>query len=312
MKAGREVMVALVIDPRHETHYIHRAEGIILNGSFLIQGGHFLRLEDTYSSFPSGVSLIYEPFVPVDVEGTRSEGYFRELLAYKGTKFDDLAERESYARNREQAHWRQWQALDRCWSVLSALAPPEYLNHVLRVRDDVTFFSPFVVLGGHEPKVLVPGCDNVGGANDKMLLAIGHETAKTYLTAPLQMMQSNFDKILQMQKQRTDIAMNPESVLLNTLLLNNVTVEEMDTTSVSLATQHLVQEQATRKHYVCVPPDIGQECIASALWEDRKRSSIHLSSIGTTGTEDPVKAISLLAEREQIRTLEAELWCQEK
>eukprot|EP00913_Durusdinium_trenchii_P000398 g365.t1 len=137
MAGGARVEVFLVLDPRNSTAYIHRRAGERI-GNFTIMEGPYQSLSDTVDAFPSGVSVVFDPFVAQDfsidpryVSGMaqeRPEASQNQTAALQG------------ALERARSHMRQWQAMQRCWELMNNLMLPDI---AIRLRDDAAILETF-------------------------------------------------------------------------------------------------------------------------------------------------------------------------
>ncbi|CAK9113697.1 unnamed protein product, partial [Durusdinium trenchii] len=216
MAGGARVEVFLVLDPRNSTAYIHRRAGERI-GNFTIMEGPYQSLSDTVDAFPSGVSVVFDPFVAQDfsidpryVSGMaqeRPEASQNQTAALQG------------ALERARSHMRQWQAMQRCWELMNNLMLPDI---AIRLRDDAAILETFELpdsFGVHVPK-----CADYSGLNDKAAIVVGTGNMLGYFTMPLQFMRFAFDSLVDVQRQRTNAPLNPECVLLHSMMLAQVPV----------------------------------------------------------------------------------------
>jgi hypothetical protein len=228
VKAGMEVQVALVLDPRRKASYVHSLAGGGVDDSYIVTDGPFEHLQSAANSLPSDVSVIADAFIPAASKvNTR---YLQELIDSSGNRniFTKM-----YSRTRFQSHAQQWQAMSRCWDLL-AEAGSTKMNYMLRVREDIYFHTPFVPSGA-SPGLKVPSCSSYDGLNDQLALAVGPDVARLYLTSPLEKMVSHFDDVLALQRAWTNKSLNPETVLYNVAIMNNISITRMRPEEVSFS-----------------------------------------------------------------------------
>eukprot|EP00930_Biecheleria_cincta_P092382 TRINITY_DN8226_c0_g1_i1.p1 TRINITY_DN8226_c0_g1~~TRINITY_DN8226_c0_g1_i1.p1 ORF type:complete len:638 (+),score=99.13 TRINITY_DN8226_c0_g1_i1:115-2028(+) len=264
MKAGMEVRVALVMDPRAETVYVHRPLGTLFtqiletgaNQSYKVVDGPFKNLWDAANAMPHGVSVIFDPFAP---EGFQVDDRYLPYQMYD--KHNNYT--EAYARTRVKSHTRQWQALDRCWDQLGQFGF-EDMDYLLRIRDDDYILNSFVPSGPAKRGLRVPPCMTCHGMNDRLAMAVGSDAARLYLSSPLDKMRYHFGDVLATHRARTDETLNPESVQLDVALLNNLSVDPLDADSLSFATARYVSDGS--QLFTCLP-SYQRECSANATWD---------------------------------------------
>eukprot|EP00928_Gymnodinium_smaydae_P061696 TRINITY_DN45726_c0_g1_i1.p1 TRINITY_DN45726_c0_g1~~TRINITY_DN45726_c0_g1_i1.p1 ORF type:complete len:649 (-),score=76.28 TRINITY_DN45726_c0_g1_i1:119-1990(-) len=205
------VNVALVIDARGDTLFVHSTPGSSSSDGFQIQEtGKYKTFHDTIGLFSEQVGVIYDWFVPQDIE--IDSRYERAL----DTSID--------SKTRARSHVRQWQAFHRCWDVLEN--PRFSMDYMVRVRDDLVLYSKFVPAGSI-PRVVTPACQKWFGLNDKFAFVVGRRAIQAYLQGPLDNMLHRVDDIFEMQRLRNGPRMNPESVLWNTAALISLPVTQL-------------------------------------------------------------------------------------
>lgn len=86
-------------------------------------------------------------------------------------------------KNRAINHYRQWEALSRCWSRIENQTYDVYL----RIRDDAYFWAPLnMSLFVRTPGVYVAHCNSYRGINDRGAIIVGMSNARLYYTQPLE------------------------------------------------------------------------------------------------------------------------------
>ncbi|CAK9027038.1 unnamed protein product [Durusdinium trenchii] len=212
MAGGARVEVLLVLDPRNNTAFIHRGAGERI-GNFTIMEGPYQSLSDTVDAFPSGVSVVFDPFMAQDfpIDPRYAAGMaLNQTAALEG------------ALERARSHVRQWEAMQRCWELMNNLILPDV---AIRLRDDDAILETFELpdsFGVH-----APSCADCNGLNDKGAIVLGTGNMLGYFTMPLQFMRFAFDSLVDVQRQRTNVPLNPESVLLNSMMLAQVPVQRL-------------------------------------------------------------------------------------
>eukprot|EP00928_Gymnodinium_smaydae_P026197 TRINITY_DN20639_c0_g5_i1.p1 TRINITY_DN20639_c0_g5~~TRINITY_DN20639_c0_g5_i1.p1 ORF type:complete len:645 (+),score=65.77 TRINITY_DN20639_c0_g5_i1:63-1937(+) len=209
------IHVALVVDSRGDTKYLHGAPGgSYLNGFHGKNDAPYATLFDTVDVFPKHVGVIYDWFVPRDIEIDRR--YSLNLLA-------DKVDRSA----RVHSHTIQWQALHRCWDLLQSNA--FRMDYMVRVRDDLVLLSNFLP-SGYVSSVVSPGCDDL---NDKFFSAVGEEAIKVFSQGPLDNMRDRYDDVHNLQTMQSESGAEPESVLWNTAVLANLSVKKLPPSALS-------------------------------------------------------------------------------
>lgn len=264
MKAGLEVRVALVMDPRADTVYVHRPLGTVftqtsdssVNQSYKVVDGPFKNLWDAANVMPRGVSVIFDPFAPESFQV--DDRYLAYQMYDKHNNYT-----EAYAKTRVKSHTRQWQTLNRCWDQLGQFGF-EDMDYLLRIRDDDYILNSFVPSGPAKLGLRVPPCMTCHGMNDRLAMAVGSDAARLYLSSPLDKMRYHFDDVLAKHRARTDETLNPESVQLDVALLNNLSVDPLGADSLSFATARYLSDGS--RLFTCVP-SYQRECSANATWD---------------------------------------------
>lgn len=220
LSAGHRVEVYLVIDPRKDTNYIHRAAGSHTGGGqYTILTGEFESLNETLELFPKNMTVIFDPFVPADYRFDPRYAMMMEQISAWGKSLGTALWR---AMQRARSHGRQWEALRRCWR-LAQIADPVPPKAAIRLRDDVAVLQRFVPsLETMSRGVHVQNCEHYFGLNDKGAIVAGQGQVENYFTKPLELMLKNFTQLLSFQKSRCTRPLNPESVLFNSMVLSNV------------------------------------------------------------------------------------------
>eukprot|EP00931_Biecheleriopsis_adriatica_P071771 TRINITY_DN456_c0_g1_i1.p1 TRINITY_DN456_c0_g1~~TRINITY_DN456_c0_g1_i1.p1 ORF type:complete len:622 (+),score=69.31 TRINITY_DN456_c0_g1_i1:74-1939(+) len=250
--AGMKLSVALVLDPREDTTYVHRGEGQAFNSSYFVTGGRFHSMHDISRSFMSGASVVFDPFVPSD-DIVIDDRYLTGLVSRSRNDVE--------ARTRLKSHVRQWQTLSRCSDVFDMLgSAANNMDYMLHIREDDFIMSKFVP-SGNTPGVVVPSCMANDGVNDKLMLAVGADSARACLTSPLTFMHERFEEMQNLQEARSSTAMNPESVIMNSLILSNVTIRKVQAKDLSFITCRYVTQE-DEPEYLCLDdrPD-AQDCM---------------------------------------------------
>jgi len=264
MKAGLEVRVALVMDPRPETVYVHRPLGTVFmqtsasssNQSYKVVDGPFKSLWDAANVMPHGVSMIFDPFAPDSFQV--DDRYLPYQMYDKKNNYT-----EAYARTRVKSHTRQWQVLSRCWDQLGQFGF-EDMDYLLRIRDDDYILNSFVPSGPANRGLRVPPCMTCHGMNDRLAMAVGNDAARLYLSSPLDKMRYHFDDVLARHRARTDETLNPESVQLDVALLNKLSIDPLGADLLSFATARYMSDGS--QLFTCVP-SYQRECSANATWD---------------------------------------------
>lgn len=220
LSAGHQVEVYLVMDPRNDTNYIHRAAGShTAGGKYTILTGEFESLNETVALFPKNMTVIFDPFVPADYRFDPRYAMMMEEISAWGPS---LGTALTKAMERARSHGRQWEALRRCWR-LAQIADPVPPKAAIRLRDDVAVLQRFVPsLETMSRGVHVQNCEHYFGLNDKGAIVSGQGEVENYFTKPLELMLKNFTQLLSFQKSRCTRPLNPESVLFNSMVLSHV------------------------------------------------------------------------------------------
>jgi len=265
MKEGLRVVVLLVIDPRNETHFVHKGGLDVVIGPYR-DFGH-LR-----GRIPAPASVIYDPFIPRDYQIV--PGYLAQLRKQPGNP-----------RMRAFSHMRQWEALSRCATILKDLDP----DVTIRLRED-TYFLRNVQPQLYEHGVYVQSCRPCGGYNDKAAIAVGADVAKKYLTAPLKLMRSNFSHLLRLHKAHAKTPMGPEAVLKTSLVSEKIKVSALPAEKMAIAPARFSRYQD--KYYYCFYRSV-QECIPKVRLREMKKHSPRINGVAnesvacTRVTPDP-------------------------
>lgn len=98
-------------------------------------------------------------------------------------QLDKLHLREDERIARVQNHYRQWEALSRCWD---GVAMDTQYDSFVRLRDDSLFWSPMILTHFRgAPGVHVPHCNSWWGINDRGAIVLGSDFARVYFTQML-------------------------------------------------------------------------------------------------------------------------------
>mmetsp|Transcript_29868 Transcript_29868/g.55975 ORF Transcript_29868/g.55975 Transcript_29868/m.55975 type:complete len:621 (-) Transcript_29868:307-2169(-) len=265
--AGYRVGVALVIDPREETNFIHRHAGLPY-GNFTVELGNFTNLQQAVDTLPHNITVIADAFIPHDYPV--DDRYVWSMFSKQPEKGIE------YAQSRARSHMRQWEALDRC----SELLLHHFKAFSIRLRDDSAVLEPFVLPAElEEGSIYVPSCAPCGGLNDKFALAVGHDSALKYYTSPLAMMRSNFELIQESQRLRSREPLSPEAVLQNSLDLANISVKRFMPAELPIVPSKFLQAK-NGSHYLCVPAQ-GEnfvECYSDKIWHKLNSRGVQVLS----------------------------------
>eukprot|EP00928_Gymnodinium_smaydae_P050077 TRINITY_DN3368_c0_g1_i1.p1 TRINITY_DN3368_c0_g1~~TRINITY_DN3368_c0_g1_i1.p1 ORF type:complete len:623 (-),score=55.37 TRINITY_DN3368_c0_g1_i1:152-2020(-) len=245
LKSGMSVHVALVLDSHGRTEYVHEAPGEVFGDGFRVKENPLYNtFQDTVGVFPKNVGLIYDWFVPRDIE---VEGRY-QLMPLHGVN----------GSTRVRSHARQWQLFDRCWRILEDGL--FHMDHVVRVRDDLLLLSSFVP-SGSLPQVVVPSCQSFYGLNDKFSAVTGNQAIKAWLQGPLDNMLNRGDAVIEKLHKPIDYG-DAEIVLRATAFLAGLDVTKATSAQVS----HVVTKTLHRgsKSHECFS-HLFLECMAPEL-----------------------------------------------
>ncbi|CAE7458923.1 unnamed protein product [Symbiodinium natans] len=250
-QSGMQVIVMLVLDPRADTHFVHR-------GGLDVAIGPYKTFSEFTGLIPAPASVIYEPFIPKDHPIV--PGYLEELRKEPGNP-----------RLRAFSHMRQWEALTRCAELQKHLEP----DLTLRLRED-TFVLRTLHPKGDAEGVYVPQCRPCGGHNDKAAMAVGADVAYRYLTTPLRLMRSDFDFIRKHHKAHSKGAMGPEAVLMESLFKANITAFPLSPDNLPMAPARHAKYEG--QYYYCFYRSV-QECIPEAMLRKLKAKSPKIDGV---------------------------------
>eukprot|EP00438_Fugacium_kawagutii_P003574 Skav222551 [mRNA] locus=scaffold2837:261314:262201:- [translate_table: standard] len=270
LAAGHNVEVYLVLDPRFDrTVSIHHEAGTAIAGKYTITGGTFWSLKETVDSFPSNITVVFDPFIPKDYP--MDPGYAK-MMRQSRKKLAGGKQGMELSKQRSQSHMRQWEALDRCWQLILA-RDPMLPNMAMRLRDDAAVAEDFVPFVESMPRgIYVPSCECFEGLNDKACIISGAQEVQKYFTKPLAIMRHEFAEVWAFHQSRTTREINPEGALYAQMVLSDVPIFKQDYFPVHPIA--LLQATGKKTIHMCYVRDrLKWMCFDNGLWERISRNA---------------------------------------
>lgn len=164
---------------------------------------------------------------------------------------------------------RQWQALERCFELFSALTDYPEVSYVFRLGDDLAILDRFVAnfwSTSMKEGVHVQNCEHTGGLSGTAAMVKGSESVRNYFTQPMQLVRDSsdsFSQVMSVQNPQTKHPMNPESLFMwKSLKLSDTEVHYTDTFPVVEGT---VLQDAKKQLHLCYKSRQIENCLSRSV-----------------------------------------------